>query len=508
MGRDVAIEQMLLDVKLYSKYSIHVPLRHYQLAPVYAVIDSVRNNRGDEFAWVFSRQAGKDEAKAQLVTYLLQLYALKGGAIVEANPTFKPQSLVALNRTKARMLDGLLSRPSFRSAGYKLYLGKASVTYLSAEPSSNVRGETASLLLICNEMQDVSTAKWDSEFVPMAASTNATRLYIGTVKTSSTLLAQKMRELRQMEKQDGKQRVFLIPWYEVEKENKPYGQFVRGLIAKKGREHPSIKTEFDLIEIDADGGMFPSERQAKMRGTHSRLYAPIDGEQYVALIDVGGEDEAVRLGFDELQNPKRDYTVLTIARVRWLDVGLPRFEVVNQWIWHGVGCAALFPTITDLLNLWQCTNIVIDATGVGGGLASLLSATFGQKVQPFVFTTQSKARLGSDFLGLIETGRFAYYVNDDAVAQSFWLQATKCQYTIPNGEGAIDRTMKWGVPDGTSVDGYDTSGNPARIAVHDDQLLSAALCAAIEVVKPYDASGGAVVTPEKPLNERIDGDGF
>ena len=505
--RKIGVRRMLGDVGLYSRFSIRShPLRDYQRAPVQAVLDSVLNQRGDEFAWVFSRQAGKDEAKAQLTVYLLQLMARRGGAIVEANPTYKPQSLVALGRTKARFASSLLARGLWRSAGYKLYCGLASVTYLSAELSSNVRGETASLLLICNEMQDVSAAKWDSEFIPMAASTNATRLYIGTVKTSATLLAAKMRELRLLEARDGVQRVFLIPWELVEKENAAYGTFVRGLIMKKGRNHPSIKTEFDLIEVDADGGMFGAARQALMRGDHGRLFAPLPNERYVATLDVGGEDDAVRGGADVLDNPRRDYTALSVCRVV-SHLGLSRYEVVHQVCWHGVGAASLYGSLCLLLDCWSPVRIVVDATGVGGGLASLLYARYGDRVLPFTFTTRSKAALGSDFLSLIETGRFGFWAGDDEAARVFWQQVAACSYTIPPGEGAIDRTMKWGVPDGTTSDGYDDQGNPARLSVHDDVLISAALVAALGDARFYDG-GGAVVTAETSISQRIDGDGF
>lgn len=41
-------------------------LRSYQLAFARAVADSVIHGRGDSFAAVFSRQAGKDEALAQM----------------------------------------------------------------------------------------------------------------------------------------------------------------------------------------------------------------------------------------------------------------------------------------------------------------------------------------------------------------------------------------------------------------------------------------------------------
>ena len=54
-----------------------------------------------------------------------------------------------------------------------------------------------------------------------------------------------------MEQQDGFRRLFLIDWQRVAQDNPAYGKFGEGEIAKKGLEHPSIMTEFRLIEIDA-----------------------------------------------------------------------------------------------------------------------------------------------------------------------------------------------------------------------------------------------------------------
>ena len=294
-GRGYQVAAGLLgDVAEFSRAGIRThPLRSYQIEPIRAMVESIRNGAGREFAWVFSRQSGKDEAKAQMYAYLLALYQRAGGQIVEANPTFKPQCMAAKQRLVERARHCELTKRVATQEGFKVRLHLARVVYLSADPASNVRGETASLLLVCNEMQDVRPSKWETDFVPMAASTNATRLYVGTVKTSRTLLAQKMRELRALELQDGIKRVFLIDWERVAQDNPAYGAFVRGEIAKKGIEHPSIKTEFRLIEIDAEGGLFPERRQALMRGSHLRQQKPQPGTVYAAVLDVGGEDEAV-----------------------------------------------------------------------------------------------------------------------------------------------------------------------------------------------------------------------
>ncbi len=135
MDRGYRVARALLaDVEVFSRVGIRThPLRPYQVEPIRAVVRSVREGLGQEFAWVFSRQSGKDETKAQLYAYLLALYQLKGGQVIEANPTFKPQSLAARQRLLDRARACLLFYGVEAREGYKVQLGQARVVYLSAD---------------------------------------------------------------------------------------------------------------------------------------------------------------------------------------------------------------------------------------------------------------------------------------------------------------------------------------------------------------------------------------
>ena len=59
-----AVRALLDDVAVFSRAGVRThPLRPYQVEPVEAVVRSVRQGLGLQFAWVFSRQAGKDEQR-------------------------------------------------------------------------------------------------------------------------------------------------------------------------------------------------------------------------------------------------------------------------------------------------------------------------------------------------------------------------------------------------------------------------------------------------------------
>ncbi|MDQ3614460.1 MAG: hypothetical protein M3412_09075, partial [Chloroflexota bacterium] len=128
-----------------------------------------------------------------------------------------------------------------------------------------------------------------------------------------------------------------------------------------------------------------------------------------------------------------------------------------------------------------------DATGIGAGLASFLTASLarrgslpGIEVIPFVFTAPSKSQLGWDFLGLIDSGRFVEYRDDgnrdgDAahVTRLYQAQLRATTFEVLPGPGNL---LRWSVPE---RDG------------HDDLVISAALTAVLDRrdLRPRIASG-------------------
>ncbi len=141
--------------------------------------------------------------------------------------------------------------------------------------------------------------------------------------------------------------------------------------------------------------------------------------------------------------------------------------------------------------------IVVDSTGVGAGLASFLDKYAPGKVIPFLFTAKSKSDLGWKFLAVVETGRYREPIDSKLKSAIFWQQLTYCQSEILEGPG---HNMRWGVPDGTR----DQLTNDL---VHDDVLISAALCAVLDDQEWAIVSPPIVIKKVDPLAE-IDGEGF
>ena len=124
-----------------------------------------------------------------------------------------------------------------------------------------------------------------------------------------------------------------------------------------------------------------------------------------------------------------------------------------------------------LKNVWGCKRVVVDATGVGAGVASFLSEALGRSVvTSFLFTAASKSKLGFGLLAAINSGRVKMYAQDGSQECSeFWFQLERARSFFRPSQ-----TMNFYV-------------DPAE--GHDDFLMSLALLVEAGEYKPRGARG-------------------
>ena len=467
--------------------SCGINLRPYQRLIALAIKESILHNLGLTFVVILPRQSGKNELQTHLFSWLLFRASRIGRRIVSVSPTFKPQTTNNMDRV-SRSLDACVgSRGRWHtSKGYMYSFGNACLQFFSGEAHAKVVGATADLLLSVDEAQEVDPAKFDKDFDPMTASTNATRVFWGTAWTSGTLLERQRRLALQAQQQDGIQRVFFFTADDVRRLVPSYGVHVDRVIAERGRNHPLVRTQYFCETIDAQSGMFNPARLAP--GNDSPLN-PKDivpcflrdlGEMpegqrgpIAFLLDVAGMDEskaglAASLLREGLGNPGRDSTTLTIVGIDLSTLETlryPAYRVLARHSWTGENHLAVFGRIKNLEEQWSPQHIVIDATGVGEGLWSLLDHTFPTRVIPVKFTSQEKSEIGWRFLSIIETGRFI----DPAPTDEVRLQYSRCISEILPGPG---KHLRWGVPDG--------SRGPDGALIHDDYILADSLTAVLD----------------------------
>jgi len=527
------VKKLMRDINIFIQHGSQLTLRDYQKGVADAILRSIIDRSGLTFVIIFPRQSGKNELQAQLETFLLTLLHLMDAEMVKISPTWKPQSLNAMRRLERVLNRNLITKNWWRKEqGYIYRVETARIYFFSGQPRSSIVGATASVLLELDEAQDILISKFDKDIAPMAASTNATRVFWGTAWTSRTLLARELRAAREQQKKDGIRRVFVMTADDVSKEVPAYGDFVKEQVARLGRNHPMVKTQYFSEEIDAEGGLFPPERRALMKGQHPAAVEPEQNKLYALTLDVAGEDEGVTGAPEDtgdaasLENPKRDSTSLTIFEVDLSTVEdelikKPTYKVIFRQEWIGIKHTDLYAKVKARAELFYVRYLVVDSTGVGAGLASFLTAAFPDQVIPFDFNTRTKSDLCWDFLGIIDSNRFKdhapLYLGVDTVSMQtstglnlsplaaklaasqiiFWQQVEFCEFEILPGP---KKTVRWGVPDGTR--------NPANgELVHDDLLISAALVAVLDQ-QDWSASGPTFVIQAKDPLDDIDNEGF
>ena len=480
-----AAKKLLSRLDLFSRIVLRLPLYSYQIVPLLAVIDSILRCRGLEYLIIFPRQLGKNEAVAHLLVWLLNVYQRSGTNIVYA--AIGDGLGRGIHRLEQRLDNSWNARRWHRAARpIRRILGRAAVTFLSSHPQAASRGDTATHLLIIDELQDQDAAHIEAVFTPMRAANNPTALYLGTVRFTHDALWRKRQQLEAEQEKDGIQRVWVTPPEVVAAENPAYATFLNAQVSRYGRNHPIVASEYYLEPIDASGGLFDTRRRRLLAGHHDRQTEPFHFSTYIATIDIGGADEQTAAP-GQLDNPRRDYTVVTITEVS--ADRLPIYRAVDIMIDHGTrhfsasadGRLTLAEQILAYLARWHVAAVIVDSSGLGQGLADWLHNR-RPNVHKFQFSATTKAALGSAFIALVEQHRACYWRSDVEYSDAWWFieQAAACSYYV-RPDGRFERDLRWSVPDS-----HTTSTPTGNVPTHVDRLISFALVAEAERLRMAD----------------------
>ncbi len=389
-----------------THHESRITLRPYQQEVTRAVLRSVHQRLGLTFSVEIARQGGKNEISAHMERYLLGVNSVRGGAGVKAAPTWRPQALTSLQRLKTRLAEEGL--PFQVEQGYQVVVGAARWLFLSGGEASNVVGATATILLEGDEAQDLSREKWDRDFRPMGAVANTTSVLYGTAWDRADLLQQTKHANLELERKDGLRRHFGYDWRAVAEHNPHYRAYVEAERERLGAGHPLFTTQYELQPLSGRARMLQPAHLTLLRGSFPQ--EEVAGPwTYVAGLDVAGgaEQRAQDLAALEARRP-RDAMVLTIAALREArNVGQApslAIHVVHTYSWTDVPHHTTIPQVQDLARHWRLRQLVVDATGQGEAVASILTRHLGRIVTPFVFTGASKSDLAYQFLAAVHRG--------------------------------------------------------------------------------------------------------
>ncbi len=258
----------------------------------------------------------------------------------------------------------------------------------------------------------------------------------GTAWSDDTLLARQRAVNLEWQQRTGEQLHFEFDWHTLAAINPAYRIFVEQEIARLGADHPTIQTQYCLHPLNGAGYFLNTLQKTLLQGTHSWEETPGEEGWYIAGMDVAGEDRPPPgLSTAHMPSARRDSTVITIGRVGYNELGLPVIEVVHHEWWTGRSHLEQYAATVALVERWGIRSLVVDATGIGAGLASLLLDRLGsERVTAFTFSRPSKSRLAYQLLTLLNSGRLKLYTSSVApstVIAECWHQLQRARYRLP-----------------------------------------------------------------------------
>jgi hypothetical protein len=374
--------------------SVHIskrPLRGPQAEMITKIEKFVTAHKGGVMTILSSRQTGKNEMGAILQRRHLwrRQFANLPSIWIRTAPTYKPQIVNSKKRLREILLLDAKKRirhPLFsgqkliQEEGYIWRLGNASVEFVSSGPQANVVGATASECLDMDEAHKVDKAKFDEDFAPFTASTNAATLLWGVAANGLDTI----EAYRQLNIEKGRTDLNIrVPCEDWMEHLPKYRAHVEERVAMLGWDHPIIKTQYRLIPVSAEGKFLqPNHIRNLFEGDHERQNQPRPGSRYEAVIDIaaGNEDFNPDADLEGEDNTATDSTIIWIYEVSPLVASngvFPIIRLVNLvWI-TGAPLEVSEEEIKQTLEFWRIEKATIDGVGVGRQIGESMERLFG-----------------------------------------------------------------------------------------------------------------------------------
>lgn len=425
------------------------PLRGKQIEVINRIEQHVAAHNGGVMTVKMSRQTGKNELSAILQRrhLLMRQNHTSYQCWIRTAPTHKPQIVNSKKRLREVMNVGdknviryplFANRKLIKEEGYIWRVGNAAIEFLSSGPQSNVVGATASTCLDMDEAHKVDKDKFDEDFMPFTANTNAATLLFGVGGNGLDTLQHYIDLNEEMGREDLNICIPCTYWMEI---HEPYRQHVEGRIQALGIDHPIIRTQYFLESIAAMG-RFMNQRQLDnlFSGTHYRHATPHHASRYEMLVDIAAANEEY--------NP--DDTIKGIEEVQTDSTAIIIYEVTDE-----VGVNGLFPVILirniiwltgtslgtdegmiqEAIETWRPGKVTIDAIGVGRQIAESMEKKYGPTmVNAYTANTESVAADCYDLLARLNYATVKMWNNDNSPEwNEFERQAGWTQYAADKG---------------------------------------------------------------------------
>lgn len=391
--------------------------------------------------------------------------ALPGSIWVRVAPTRKPQIVNSKLRLEKHLhVDPLIAGAYSKREGYIYEHKGAQIHFLSGSRTANVVGGTASIALSVDEAHKIDKDKFEEDFSPFTARTNAPTIMWGVAAAQQDMLYHYRKKL------DGTDCVLELPaevWCAL---SDSYAQHYANRVHFLGEDHPIIRTQYRLIDIESIGAYLNDAQRASLfAGDHPRLEAPRDGKQYFIVIDVGGESE-VEASDAEIreEQPGRDSTMAWILEIDPTENTdpYPMIRIVSGVWWTGRSHLACVPEVITLARHWGVLGGVCDARGVGEALAMAIHKSI-PSITPYLATSPEVSQDCYDLLARINTGRVRFWRADPAADEELREIQAQSRWTRYEIHGHAEYPlMRLAKPVGIGSSGKHIDGIKALTYIH------------------------------------------
>lgn len=420
---DVNLDWLIGKIVDYCEVQSGKNLYPYQREFAERIVESVLINDGEEITALFSRQSGKTETVADIMSGLLVilprlaeipkfhriLEQFKEGLWIGLFAPSNEQAFTTFSRTRDRIRSKnaqmILNDPEINTKLDKeanpMLLSNGSVMRMhSAAKQSQIESKTYHILIL-EECQDIDQQKILKSIHPMGASTNATIIKVGTPNTKRCEFLDTINRNKRMDsRRRGRRNHYEFDYRICQRYNQRYKKYIEKEKARYGEDSDFFRMSYKLEWI-LDRGMFMSDQMFEdMYDT--KLQHQIQCSDYCAAgIDLG---------------KKHDSTVVTVGRVDRSQMiedqatgqmKAIKKEVLNWLELQGDDYESQYHEIIDFLRNYNIKCIFVDATGVGTPIADRLIYGFQNiaDVVPYEFSTSSKSEMWKNLQTEIRAGR-------------------------------------------------------------------------------------------------------
>ena len=372
------------------------PFTDYQKQIAHEIIRTIFKKGGEEVFIEVSRQAGKTTAVVDTLAFVMT-FAHHFFPMPLSVGIFAPQKEQAktdFDRLKEnlRVLQELYRLQFEEANGTTLKLGNGNTIYcFSLSPTSHLESKTLHLAII-EEAQKIDDEKAKNEVFPMLASTNGSKIFIGS---GGYQLCDFYRGI-----ENGKN-VFRFDYEHVIADKKKLYQKTKNPLHKKYK----LFVEGEKERYREDSDYFQTQYALNWKIGRGMLVTKSELEKLRDDYEMPTTyDKPVYAGWDVAK--EEDESVLTV--VGW-DEELKKFKILNWLAMRGDDYTDQVEIVQKELSKYKrVMRVCIDATGVGDPVVDYFKRSTRLRTEPVKFTLQSKDNLYKNLIKILRDEELLY----------------------------------------------------------------------------------------------------